>query len=53
MPVLKTDSIEKLALGVRSGEVRAIARAITLVESREPARLELLAQLAWGRAPRD
>lgn len=45
MPVLKTDAIDALSRGVLLGEVRAIARAITLVESRERARLELLAQL--------
>ncbi|MFN7162620.1 MAG: methylmalonyl Co-A mutase-associated GTPase MeaB [Fimbriimonadales bacterium] len=45
MTAVKTEFVDELARGVRLGEVRAIARAITLVESREPARLELLARL--------
>ncbi|MCS7273176.1 MAG: methylmalonyl Co-A mutase-associated GTPase MeaB [Fimbriimonadales bacterium] len=38
-------TVEELAQGVLRGEVRAIARAITLVESRSEARLELLERL--------
>lgn len=45
MPVVQTDSLDALAQGVLAGEVRSIARAISLVESREPARLELLERL--------
>ncbi|MDM7460906.1 MAG: methylmalonyl Co-A mutase-associated GTPase MeaB [bacterium] len=45
MTAVTTEFVDELARGVRLGEVRAIARAITLVESREPARLELLARL--------
>jgi LAO/AO transport system kinase len=42
---VQTQSLDTLAQGVLTGETRAIARAITLVESREPARLELLERL--------
>ncbi|MFN4033295.1 MAG: methylmalonyl Co-A mutase-associated GTPase MeaB [Fimbriimonadales bacterium] len=45
MAAVTTEFVDDLVRGVRLGEVRAIARAITLVESREPARLELLARL--------
>ncbi len=45
MPTVHTPSLESLAQGVLSGETRSIARAITLVESRAPERLELLERL--------
>ncbi|OYT73768.1 MAG: methylmalonyl Co-A mutase-associated GTPase MeaB [Armatimonadetes bacterium JP3_11] len=45
MPTVNSHALDALAQGVLLGEVRAIARAITLVESREPARVEILARL--------
>jgi LAO/AO transport system kinase len=45
MPTVQTHGLDALTQGVLAGEVRSIARAITLVESREPARLELLERL--------
>ena len=42
---LGTDAVERLAEGVRAGDERAIARAITIVEQRAPARTDLLKAL--------
>jgi LAO/AO transport system kinase len=45
MPSVPSHALDALTQGVLTGEVRAIARAITLAESRDPTRLELLERL--------
>ncbi|GIV07212.1 MAG: GTPase [Fimbriimonadales bacterium] len=45
MAVVSVDSIDRLVQGVLAGETRAIARAISWVESSASIRLELLTQL--------